>query len=284
MSNELKDISNKIDNFFVDVFERVNTAAGALTIKFFVIGATAKLILVKYYYEKKISLRSTQDIDFGIMIDNWDRFKDLKKLLISEFGFNETKIEHRIILNGTLVDIVPFGSIVDSDNKITWPNTENVFSVMGFEEVYENSIPIKIKANPEIVINFTSMAGLAVLKIIAWHDTFPERKKDAEDLLIIIQNYADFDNTERLYTEEITIFDHEDIDYWKASAQLLGRDIRKMVHANTLERMLLVLDESNDIYDYLVQHMLSNRYDDSKIEEVKKLLHHLVLGLKEPIT
>jgi predicted nucleotidyltransferase len=278
MNRELKDISSKLETSLVEVFEKIHNAADLLKINFFCIGATALLILVKYYYEKKIRLRSTKDVDFGIMIDNWDSFDKLKNILIEKFGFNETEVIHRVIYNDIPIDIVPFD--LNSGYNIL-PGSGTKLIVLGLEEAFEHSIPIKIKKDPELIINFASITGIAILKLIAWYDSFPARQKDAEDISIIINNYSDFGNMERLFNEERDIISDENTDYNLASARLLGRDIKRMSNDNTLKLLKEILDPGNLGFDHLIQNMLEGQYEESRFEEVKKVLLSLYRGLSD---
>ncbi len=279
MNRELKDISSKLETSLVEVFAKIHDAADLLRINFFCIGATALLIMIKYYYENKIRLRITQDVDFGIMIDNWDSFDKLKNTLVEKFGFNDTNKIHRVTCNGITIDIIPFGLI--GGNNIKWPNSETKLMVLGFEEAFEHSIPVKIKNDPEIILNFASIPGIAILKLIAWYDSFPARQKDAEDISIIINNYSDFGNMERLFNEEGDIVSDENTDYNIASARLLGRDIKRMSNDNTLEILREILDPGNVRFDHLIQNMLEGQYEESRFEEVKKVLLSLYRGLSD---
>ncbi|MFH1847103.1 MAG: hypothetical protein ABH869_06070, partial [Candidatus Omnitrophota bacterium] len=100
------------------------------------------------------------------------------------------------------IDIVPFGTIADEDFKITWPpEHEIVMSILGFEEVYEFSTIIRMSKSPELDVKFPLIPGIAIMKILSWHEKYPERGKDAEDLLFIMKSYERAGNEERLYGE-----------------------------------------------------------------------------------
>ena len=57
-----------------------------------------------------------------------------------------------------------------------------IMNVAGFDEAYQSSVSAKISENPDLTINVSSLPGLAIMKIIAWNEKYPDRPKDAEDL------------------------------------------------------------------------------------------------------
>lgn len=60
---------------------------------------------------------------------------------------------------------------------------------------------------------------LAVLKVLAWSERRRiEPRKDASDLLLILQNYIDAGNSERLYAEAGQLFERHNFDYERAGA------------------------------------------------------------------
>lgn len=74
-----------------------------------------------------------------------------------------------------------------------------------------------------------SLAGLALMKIVAWDERRFER--DAEDLALIMRQYLDAGNEDRIYSEQGDCFDllNEQFDYEKASARIRGRDVGRLL-------------------------------------------------------
>lgn len=100
-------------------------------------------------------------------------------------------------------------------------------STVGFGEAYASSMDVRL--NEGLVVKVASLAGLALLKLIAWSDRQYER--DAQDLGLIMKHYLDAGNQKRVYTEGGDCSDllDEDFDYEKASAHVLGRDLSRLV-------------------------------------------------------
>lgn len=172
------DISKKIDSEHRDLLVRVKKGADSLGLPFFIVGASARDFVLQYCYDIT-SLRATEDIDIGIMVDSWPQFEYLKKLLLENDGFSETSRAERLKYKNTYIDIVPFGGIEDEDKTFRWPNNpERVMKTMGFEEAYKYSIDIRIDQKKDIIIKVSSLPGLAVMKLISWKDKYPDRKRD----------------------------------------------------------------------------------------------------------
>ena len=64
----------------------VHQEASALGILFFVVGATARDIVLNHCHTIKTN-RATRDLDIGVEVDGWDEFQQLPKGSRSQ-GFN----------------------------------------------------------------------------------------------------------------------------------------------------------------------------------------------------
>ena len=64
MNNILFDLSGKIDRQTIDALAAVKKIADSLNIRFFIVGATARNIILKHCYGIESS-RRTEDIDLG---------------------------------------------------------------------------------------------------------------------------------------------------------------------------------------------------------------------------
>ncbi|MCI0614673.1 nucleotidyl transferase AbiEii/AbiGii toxin family protein [bacterium] len=249
-------LSGKIDQSIVEALLVFNSALESLGIPFFLVGAGARDLIFKYYGIK--SSRKTEDVDLGIQIASWEEFNSIRDKLL-ESGFAPTKIKYRFEFKELLIDIVPFGGLADKDAKITWPIEDKlIMSVAGFDEAYQSSVPVKISENPDLKINVSSLTGLAIMKIIAWNEKYPERPKDGEDLFLIMENYEDADNFERLYDKEQLLLKEEDYDTQLAAIRLLGRDMADVAEPKTFDLLKAILqDERNQ--DKLVQDVIRQR-------------------------
>lgn len=179
-------------------------------ISFFVIGATARDILMELHDEQ--SGRLTYDLDIAITINDWNQWDAVEKGIISLANFKKDKKQQQRFLykdNFTL-DIVPFGEIMKQGNKIFWPPDESfAMSVLGFDAVEDGSI--KINVDEEIEIRIASLCGIFILKVFAWKDRHQKDNKDADDIGFILANYleihreASLDYYDIVYPEDHTV-------------------------------------------------------------------------------
>lgn len=74
------DLSGRLDPVRERVFRDVAAAAAEHGIPFFIVGACARDILLDLHYGLGVR-RATNDIDFGVRVESWDKIKGLKKTL-----------------------------------------------------------------------------------------------------------------------------------------------------------------------------------------------------------
>jgi predicted nucleotidyltransferase len=283
MSKQLINLSGKIDSFLLEIFTEIEKIYKTLSIDFFVVGATARDIILEYGCGIP-TIRATEDIDLGIQVSNWEEFSRFKEGLVKGGNFTSTKniqrLKHK---NGIPVDIIPFGEVANQKELFTWPPEHEIeMNVLGFDEAYRHSLIVRLKTDPQLELRFVSLPGLAILKIIAWKDKYPLRKSDAKDLLLLIRNYLAAENENRLYNEESDIME-DDFDYERTSARLLGRDMAGICNPNTLEAVLEILNqETSDQSHYrLIQDMRDNIYHQNDFDDILQLLERLKTGILE---
>ena len=148
MTKKSFDISGKIDKYRLGIISFIKETSDSLGIPFFIIGATARDIILEYIYGNKI-YRATNDIDFGIKIDNWDAFESFTSTILRNRKFSLDKnIEHRLLYEKVYpIDIVPFGKVASKEGRFNWPKNKKEFTVLGFEEAYANSDIVKCVIN-----------------------------------------------------------------------------------------------------------------------------------------
>lgn len=264
MKNILIDISGKLDSSYIAAIKEIKKVADSLKISFFIIGALARDIIMEYFYEIKAP-RMTMDIDLGIKISRWKQFDKLINTLEKSGEFKKLKEKRRVLYNDILIDIVPFGDISDKNERISWPpENEVVMSVMGFNEVYNYSTLVRLQNNPTLEVKIPTLPGLAILKLFAWKDNFPNRSKDAEDLLFIMKNYENAGIFDKLYKSELQLLESEDFDNQVAGIVLLGKEMSKICTNQTIEYLRKIIDEetSKNSDFNLIRDMLLPRRDD----------------------
>lgn len=284
MSNISFDLSGKIDQQTVEALAIVKRIADSLSIPFFVVGASARDFILKYCYGIEPP-RMTRDIDLGVEVASWEQFTQLKEALTATGQFASTKEQQRLSFGSILIDIVPFGAIADENRRISWPPEHEIFmSLVGFKEAYEYSITVRLSSDPELDIKLPTLPGLALMKIISWKEKYPERKRDAEDLLLIIQKYEEAGNTDRLYDKEQALLQEEHFDTRHAGIRLLGRDMAKIADPETLNIVKTILKsetEEQAKYRLVIDMIGGSLIFDENFEEVLLQVVKLKQGIED---
>ena len=204
--------------------------AGAGDTPFFLAGATARDLLLHYAHNIDAG-RDTRDVDIALMVSDWATFDTLRSRLIAggRFAPNGNAL-HKLEFGGFLeIDLIPFGAVERADRTIAWPpDGDFVMTVFGFSEVFAATLSVRLPDDEEIRI--VSLPALAVLKLMAWKERrLSQPGKDAYDLAMILRNYLDAGNHERLYTEAAHLLEMPDFDFEQAGAWLLGHDMAQLL-------------------------------------------------------
>lgn len=197
---------------------------------FILAGAQARDLILKSGYGIATG-RLTGDVDFAFQVESWDGFHAFRDTLIATGQFSAVpgKI-HKLRFRGVLeMDIIPFGEIERKDRTIAWPpDGDFVMSTFGFKEVAGSTIDVLLPEDQRIAV--VSLPALAILKLEAWKDRrYLEPGKDAYDLSLILRNYIDAGNQDRLYGEHSALLEADGFDYESAGAYLLGHDMGKLL-------------------------------------------------------
>lgn len=159
--------SEKIGNpLLVELLKKLTGCFGSIGQTFFVIGATARDIILQQLASTSSS-RKTRDLDVAIAIPDWRAFDRITKILVAE-GFNKDTHKHqRFYYDDYELDVVPYGVVAKEDDYIYWPPEEVIaMSVKGFDEVLSDAITVHIDDDFELKI--ASLHGLFLLKFNVW--------------------------------------------------------------------------------------------------------------------
>jgi predicted nucleotidyltransferase len=140
--------------------------------------------------------------------------------------------------------------------QIAWPpDFSIVMSTVGFQEAFDSSIELRLA--DDLIVKVASLAGLTLMKIVAWDERRYQR--DAEDLALIMRHYLNAGNEDRIYSEHGDCFDllNEEFDYERASARVLGRDVGR-----------LLIDTSR----LVIERALSNQVDQHGIHALATVM------------
>ena len=275
------DISNKIETEIVEIFEILTRLGKKLNFKYFVIGAFARDVVLKYLYDIT-PIRRTSDIDIGIQLKSWKNYQELVDELLAIKSFESTELEHRFTYkNSNMIDLIPFGEIAGTDEKYKWKeNSDFEMNVEGFNQALDLTVPVIIRLDPILKIKLASLTYQVVLKLIAWREERDQNEKDAIDLCTLMINYTDAGNFKRLYDKENDIIIKHNIDYENNSARLLGRDIVKEVDRKIVDKIIQILkNELEGPDNRLIIKMMNRNYQNYEFEDYFKLTKSLYKGI-----
>ena len=215
-----------IDPITLSIIRAVVDASTHLGLDAFMVGATARIILLENVFGLHAG-RATRDIDFAFAVENWEQFQAIKRYLITHKEYEEdTQAVHRLryqLPGGDsqyLIDLIPFGGVECEENTITWPpDMSVVMNVAGFRDAQATAV--KVEVEPGLALSIASVSGIAVLKIFAWVDRRHKNPKDAMDMRVLLQQYHQAGNQERLYDDAMHALEALEFDVERAGAWLL---------------------------------------------------------------
>lgn len=236
-----------------------------------VVGATARDLLLFHVFGVPVT-RATQDVDFAIAIESWDRFYGVRDALLATKEFVTSQVEHRLYSKQTSIpiDLIPFGGVAEN-NTIAWPPAKDtVMTVAGFEDAMAASLQVQL--SPTLTVPVVSLAALAILKIFAWEDR-KTTDKDALDLYRVLSKYADAGNEERLYDPDCPHLEKFNFDLEFAGAALAGEDGRRLSSAATIARLRTLAKDENFI-NVLAERIRASRwqFEPEKLAHVRAVL------------
>jgi predicted nucleotidyltransferase len=264
----LKPLLEQLDNYF----QSIQT-------QFYIIGATARDMILDAHGEK--SGRATRDIDIAVAIPHWEKYKQIEEGLLNIVGITKDPAQaQRFIYQGIYhLDIVPFGEIMKEDDKIFWPPDEQMaMSVLGFTEVGSNVHVVEI--DQSLKLNIASLAGIFILKIVAWSERHLSTNKDADDMGFILQNYYTI-NEDRIVAEHPDLFDDPDFDMTTAAAHLMGRDMAQILNDSPETKQKIIDILLYEVVKKEESKLLNQIYETNKSIKFELIEQYLQIVIDE---
>jgi predicted nucleotidyltransferase len=229
-----------VESFTLSILELIDRLLRDAKVRYMLVGATARDLLLYHVFGHAVT-RATYDLDFAILVDSWEQFDTIKRLILDIPGFTDKgHSAQRLYYQPpgasfeTIVDIIPFGKLETTERTIEWPpEADVVMNVAAFSDVFENSLSVQVR--PDLFISVPSLSGLAVLKLFAWLDRHEGR--DVQDLLRLLETYTDAGNVDRLYEEEGDELANVGFDTTLAGSYLLGKDAQLITDETVRTRL-----------------------------------------------
>src|SRR5262245_29267081 len=271
------DLSGKLDPVRELVFRDVADGAAVCGVPFFIVGACARDLLLDLYYGLPPH-RATNDIDFGIRVESWSQFDALinSLTLTGRYTVDPNRLQRLRSQEGAIIDVVPFGGVENSTTRdIAWPpDYSTVMSAVGFEEAYRNAVNVRFA--PDLVVAVSSLAGLTLMKLIAWKER--RNSKDAKDLKLLITEYLRAGNEIRLESgdHKDLLDDDKFVNVELASARLLGRDLSLIMTEQSRQVVLGMLDNPAELASGMASESIEI---DEAFEAAQERLRTLKQGI-----
>ena len=227
----------------------------------YVVGAAARDLAMRLL-KMQNAPRRTLDLDVAVLLQDWRQYEKLTTILLHHH-FIKASEKQRFIYQGTNgknqyeVDIVPFGAIA-IDEQVAWPPEGSpIMSVRCFEDVMNGADIITV--DNHFSFRMASLSGPFIIKLDTWQDRHLKTKKDAADMVYILQNiYVAYALNSNGLPPEIDI-NAEQFDVVVAGAEWIAAELKKILtpehrryYATLLQKELDIEENSvlmNDMLD-----------------------------------
>ncbi len=241
------------------------------------IGATVPQILIDLAEGRVGGSRLTRDIDAVIEVNGWSDYDELKHKLI-ETGFRQGHPPHELHFgHKARFDLIPFGSSIVTEDRMTWPETGQAMSAVGFVEAFQSAKQKELA--PGLTAPVVSIAAFAILKISAYLDRPEERIRDMVDLIYCLTEY-ERSGKARFELTGTEVDDHP-LYFEEAGAFLLGKEVARLAEAKTKSRVELFLGQLEDEYARPIGQVLAQEKrieEDARREDLFRLLQAFRTG------
>lgn len=233
----------------------------------YVVGASARDIANRLLDIPNMA-RRTLDLDVAVALQDWSEYEQLTQILLQS-NFIKAPEKQRFYYIGSgvnkfEVDIVPFGSIAQQE-QVAWPPEGSpVMSVKCFDDVMRHADKVDIDGQYSFYL--ASLSGQFIIKLDTWQDRHLTTRKDAVDMIFILQNvYVAYALSRQALPSEITI-DTEQFDVMIAGAEWIASDLRNILseeHRKYYAEMLsseIAKEEDSDLLNDMLDFSDSGKY------------------------
>jgi len=276
----------RLDPFMLEVLRHVDRVVRELSLDSFVVGAMAREILLSGVFGLSAG-RATRDVDLAVAVKGWHEFEAIKARLVGTGAFiSDERIAHRLYYGSGKtrrdypLDLIPFGDLEQRGSEIAWPpDGAVVMNVAGYREAFTSGVPVEVERG--FTVRVVSLAGLAMLKLVAWADRGAADSRDAIDVATLLRHYAAAGNEDRLYGAEMRFLELVSYDLDLAGARLLGADAGRIAAPSTYAKILALFDDPARL-DRLVLHVAQGlRAVQDALAEAEELLAQFRAGFQE---
>jgi len=169
-------------------------------------------------HHTRMPWRTTKDIDFALGIEVEDVPGPLDEA--EDWECDPQGNEHcRLFEGGLMVDFLPVGPNAAAKTQITWPDSGLTMTVTGFDLAFEHQTVVEIGEGVRVAV--ADLPVVIILKMIAYLDRPPQRQRDVQDILAILDWHREGAG-DRLFDERVVELD---LSAAEAAAYLVGADV-----------------------------------------------------------
>jgi predicted nucleotidyltransferase len=214
-----------------DILSALERGFEKFGIDFYLIGALAKDISMTGKHGKKPG-RITRDIDLAVLINDKERYTELKKYLTTEENFISRKENEFVLIweDKTHIDLMPFSDIADAEGEFTIGGLGFTIEVPGFLEIFETALQ-EVELEGKHRFKICTLPGIVILKLFAWDDRPEDRKKDIVDISGILEHYFQI-SSDKIYDNFSKLFDWENTSLSQIAATVLGWEMKEIAARN----------------------------------------------------
>jgi len=263
--------------YFGEVFDLVDEVMRKHKVAYYLVGANA--LSLEFLERGMKPIRATKDVDFALWLESMEQYRIISKAL-QQKGFAKVKNSNSGFYHPdyeVAMDLVPFGGI-EQESWVRFRNKKVDLHVLGFKEVLENA---KIIETEDRIIRVPPLAGMVILKIIAWADRPEDRPDDLEDILSVIELFY------RLHEKEILTHHYDlipgqgDLNEEVIGARFLGRKCHGILsqYRKLNERVLEIIQAEMKKGERSIMPRSWARKKQIEIEDALALLSGFYAGL-----
>ncbi len=246
-------------------------------IPYLLTGGMAREILLHYGHDCPPG-RATTDLDFGVILPDWNAYDRLRAVLTTTVRFkpdplNAQRVFHVSAGTGqeTRIDLVPFGTIASSDGQLEWPpDGQHVMSVLGYQEALDGAVWLQV--TPERCVPMASPWGLALLKLVVWADRGEERLgRDVVDFVEILRRAQQILSDTELYDDYPAAMTAYGFEPEPAGAWVIGRQVAEHVGADltVLVGKILLPEAREHLLDFASRGRSSFDRDEATSDDAR---------------
>lgn len=273
MSNIYKTNFDEVKEVYKGIFNALERALMKFEIDYYLIGAQSRDVWTNHLDLVK---RTTRDIDYCVYVNDLETWNKLTEYLINGEGFKRDKKKpYRFHYEG-MVDLIPFGGI-EENGEVILNNPKTELSVYGCKEVTEEAAIIE--GNFKVV----TVAGLCLMKLIAYDEKPDQRAKDMDDYLLLLKNYHQIAGEELFDGNYDDLFE-DDFEMQIASARMLGRHMNPILKKNNAlkEKIVNILNHQlRGFGEKDINQMYEVRENNDELVLKFKLVLETIKGIKD---